>query len=189
MDMINTEGARVPAPKASPEMTANDVIEIVQLFNQNHIELCIDGGWGIDALLGEQTRTHADLDIAVQHKDVPQIRAMLEARGYREAPRDDSWECNFVLEDDQGHQIDVHSYTFDSAGQHVYGVAYPLDSLTGSGTVKGLPVNCISPDWMVKFHTGYKLDENDYHDVKALCQRYGIEVPVEYADFETSGKD
>lgn len=26
----------------------------------------------------------------------------------------------------------------------------------------------INPAWMVKFHTGYELDENDYHDVKLL---------------------
>jgi lincosamide nucleotidyltransferase A/C/D/E len=165
-------------------MTAKDVIEIVQLFNQNHIELYIDGGWGVDALLGEQTRTHADLDIAVQYKDVPQIRALLEARGYKDVPRDDTRDCNFVLGDDQGHQIDIHSYTFDAAGNHVYGVAYPFDSLTGEGSVNRQPVKCISPEWMVQFHTGYKLDENDYHDVKALCQRFGIKMPSEYKEFE-----
>jgi lincosamide nucleotidyltransferase A/C/D/E len=45
-----------------PEMTAQDAIEIVQLFEQNAIEVYVDGGWGVDALLGKQTRTHADLD-------------------------------------------------------------------------------------------------------------------------------
>ena len=67
--------------KDDPEMTANDVLEFVQLLRQYHIDVCIDGGWGVDALLGEQTRLHADLDIAVQHKDVAQIRTLLEARG------------------------------------------------------------------------------------------------------------
>lgn len=170
-------------PEDVPEMTADDVVEIVRLLDQNHIELYIDGGWGVDALLGEQTRTHTDLDIAVQHKDIAQIRALLEARGYRDVPRDDSWDCNFVLGDDQGHQIDIHSYTFDSVGNHVYGIAYPLDSLSGSGSVKGHPVKCISPEWLVKFHTGYKLDENDCRDVKALCQQFGIELPRECEEF------
>jgi lincosamide nucleotidyltransferase A/C/D/E len=36
---------------------------------------------------------------------------------------------------------------------------------------------------MVKFHTGYTLDGNDYHDVKLLCQQFGIEMPEEYAEF------
>ena len=165
-------------------MTANDVIGIVRLFNQNHIDFYIDGGWGVDALLEQQTRTHADLDIAVQHKDVPQIRALLEARGYNDVSRDDTRDCNFVLGDSQGHQIDIHSYTFDSVGNHIYGIAYPCDSLTGTGSVNGHPVKCISPEWMVKFHTGYKLDANDYHDVKALCQRFSIKMPLEYERFE-----
>jgi lincosamide nucleotidyltransferase A/C/D/E len=98
-------------------------------------------------------------------------------------PRDDTWECNFVLGDQQGRQIDVHSYTFDSESRNVYGVAYPSDSLTGEGLIAGHRVKCISPEWLVKFHTGYKLDENDFHDVKALCQRFGISMPAEYDEF------
>jgi len=168
----------------APEMTAEDVIGIMQLFNQNDIALHLDGGWGVDALLGRQTRPHADLDIAVQHDAVARIRALLEARGYRDVPRDDTWECNFVLGDDQGHQVDIHSYTFDSAGQLIYGVAYPFDALTGTGSVLGHPIQCILPEWLVKFHTGYALDENDYHDVKALCQHFGLALPPEYASFE-----
>jgi hypothetical protein len=39
-----------------PEMTAQDVIAFVQLLNQHHIDVYIDGGWGVDALLGEQMR-------------------------------------------------------------------------------------------------------------------------------------
>lgn len=171
--------------KINPEMTANDVIEFVRLLGENGIEVFIDGGWGVDALLGEQARPHADLDIAIQHKDVAQVRALLEARGYKDVPRDDSWECNFVLGDDNGRQIDIHSYTFDAEGKHIYGVAYPIESLSGTGVISGYPVKCIAPEWMVKFHTGYKLDGNDYRDVKALCQRFGIDLPAEFSEFET----
>ena len=171
-------------PKDDPEMTASDVIEIVRLLDQNRIDVWIDGGWGVDALLGEQTRTHRDLDIAIQHSDVARVRALLKARGYEDVTRDDTRDCNFVLGDDLGHQIDVHSYAFDSTGNHVYGVEYPAESLTGTGSVNGYPVRCISPEWMVKFHTGYEIDENDYRDVRALCQRFGIEMPSEYGKFE-----
>ncbi len=169
---------------ALPQMTLPDVIAIVQLFDQHRLDFHVDGGWGVDALLGGQTRAHADLDIAVRHRDVPRLRALLEARGYRDVPRDDTRDCNFVLGDDQGHQIDVHSYTFDAAGQLVFGVAYPPDSLAGHGSVGGLPVQCITPEWMVKFHSGYPLDENDYRDVKALCRRFGFELPAGFERFE-----
>lgn len=175
--------------KADPNMTAIDVIAIIQLFSQNHIDVYIDGGWGVDALLGEQTRAHADLDIAVQHKDVAQIRALLEARGFKDVPRDDTRDCNFVLGDNQGHQIDIHSYTFDSAGNHIYGVAYPYESLNGAGSVEGYHVKCISPEWMVEFHTWYKPDDNDYHDVKLLCQRFGIQMPAVYEEFDRQARN
>jgi lincosamide nucleotidyltransferase A/C/D/E len=36
---------------------------------------------------------------------------------------------------------------------------------------------------MVKFHSGYEVDETDYHDVKALCQRFGFEMPAEFEGF------
>ena len=73
-----------------PEMSAGDAVELLQLFAQHRIEVWVDGGWGVDALLGEQTRPHGDLDIALQHADVPKLRALLEARGYRDVPRDDT---------------------------------------------------------------------------------------------------
>lgn len=166
-------------------MTASDVFEIVMHFNQHHIEVCIDGGWGVDALLGKQTRRHADLDIAIPHADVESVRVLLEARGYTDVPRDDTRPCNFVLGDDLGHLIDIHTYTFDSEGRLIFGVEYPLESLNGSGAVNGYPVRCITPGWLVKFHAGYKLDENDYQDVKLLCRRFRIELPPEYQAFTT----
>jgi lincosamide nucleotidyltransferase A/C/D/E len=169
----------------NPEMTAKDAIEIVKLFELERIDLHIDGGWGVDALLGRQTRSHADLDIAVQHRDVAQIRSLLAARGYRDIPRQDTSDYNFVLGDNQGHQIDIHSYTFDRAGNHIYGIAYPVDSLNGTGSIGGYSVKCISPEWMVKFHCGYEFDEDDYHDVKLLCQHFALDLPLEYQEFET----
>jgi len=166
-----------------PEMTAEDVLAIVTLLEQNGIQVILDGGWGVDALLGRQTRPHRDLDVAVRHTDVPKIRALLEAGGYRDIPQDDTWECNFVLGDEQGHLFDLHSCTFDDTGKSVFGVAYPYESWGGNGSINGRPVRCITPEWMVKFHTGYKLDENDYHDVKFLCQQFGIEMPAIYDPF------
>lgn len=62
-----------------------------------------------------------------------------------------------------------------------------LDGGWGAGTIKGFPVKCITPDWMVKFHTGYKLDKNDYRDVKVLCERFGPTIPPEYEALKKRG--
>ena len=60
---------------------------------------------------------------------------------------------------------------------------YPAESLMGRGTVKGRVVSCISPEWLVRFHTGYDVDATDWADVSALCERFGIIVPSDYARF------
>lgn len=51
-------------------MSAEDAIELYNLFRSHGITVWIDGGWGVDALLGRQTRHHEDLDIALRHSDV-----------------------------------------------------------------------------------------------------------------------
>jgi len=162
-------------------MTALDVLDLLSLFAEHQLEVILDGGWAVDALLGEQTRPHADLDIAMPHKFVPTLRALLEARAYCEIPRSDSREYNFVMGDEKGHLVDIHTYTFDQHGKLIFGLPYPPDSLTGHGSIMGTEVRCITPEWLVKFHTGYALDKNDYQDVNALCQRFGIQLPPEYA--------
>jgi lincosamide nucleotidyltransferase A/C/D/E len=44
-------------------------------------------------------------------------------------------------------------------------------------------VACITPDWLVRFHSGYHVDETDWADVSALCERFGIPMPSEYLGF------
>ena len=167
----------------TPQMTAQDVILILNLLAKHNIEVIVDGGWGVDALLGRQTRLHEDLDLAVNHRDVPKIWELFTSMGYWEIMRDDSWECNFVLTDEHGHILDFHSCTFDENGNNIFGVDYPLASWQGHGKINGFPVRCVPPEWMVDFHTGYPLDDNDYHDVKLLCEKFGIELPGEYDEF------
>jgi lincosamide nucleotidyltransferase A/C/D/E len=167
-------------------MDARKAAELVEYLEEHGLEVYVDGGWAVDALLGKQTRPHDDLDIAVPHRFVPQLRELLAARGYRQIARDDTWECNFVLADGQGRELDVHSYVLDDAGDNVYGVSYGREHLTGSGSIDGYPVRCISPEWLVKFHSGYELDKKDFHDVRALCERFGIPLPEEFLRFARS---
>lgn len=41
----------------------------------------------------------------------------------------------------------------------------------------------LSPEWAVKFHSGYKLKEKDLRDVSALCGKFGIRLPEAFAEF------
>jgi lincosamide nucleotidyltransferase A/C/D/E len=169
-------------------MIAADVISLYTELQNLRIKIWVDGGWGVDALLGEQTRPHKDLDIAIQQRDVPQLRALLEAKGYKEIKLEDARPWNFVLGDENGREIDVHVIVLDSKGNGLYGPVengqlYPSASLTGSGVIQGHTVRCISAEWAVKFHSGYQLKEKDFLDVSALCKKFGIDLPQEYVQF------
>jgi lincosamide nucleotidyltransferase A/C/D/E len=170
-------------------MTAEEVVELYNQLESLGVEIWIDGGWGVDALLGKQTRPHEDVDIVIQQKDLPVLRGLLEDQGYRDVPRDDTSDWNFVLGDDEGHRVDVHAIVFDDKKNGLYGpvergVMYPAQSLTGTGVIDDQKVRCISAESMVKFHTGYELKESDYKDVSALCEKFGIDLPPEYESFE-----
>ncbi len=170
-------------------MTSTDVIDLYSSLEELKVEIWIDGGWCVDALLGEQTRTHSDLDITIQQKDVPKLRGLLHAQGYRDTKREIARDWNFVLGDEFGKEIDVHVIVPDHQGNGIYGPIengemYPAASLTGTGLIEGRTVRCISPEWTVKFHSGYELKEKDFRDVSALCSKFGIELPPEYAKFD-----
>lgn len=167
-------------------MNSADVLNLYTQLERLGIAVWLDGGWSVDALLGEQTRVHGDVDIVLQQQDVPGLREFLERQGYLDVPRDDTSPWNFVLGDNSGRLVDVHAIVFDAEGNGLYGppekgVMYPAVSLTERGVIDRVPVKCISPEYMVKFHTGYELRESDFHDVAALCERFGIDYPEEYA--------
>lgn len=173
--------AAFPQKEVGPKqaITSADVVDLYNKLDNWGIKIWIDGGWGVDALLEKQTRPHGDLDIALQQKDVQKAREFLEAQGYKEIKRDNEW--NFVMGDDKGHQIDFHAFIFDGKGIVIEGIKYPEGSLTGTGKINDTVVRCISPEHIVKFHTGYKLRESDYEDVVALCKKFGIDFPEEYS--------
>lgn len=166
-------------------MLSKDALELYDSLERIGVQIWIDGGWGVDALLGEQTRPHKDLDIAIQQKDLPQLRALLGSRGYKDIKTEEARPHNFVLGDGEGREIDIHVIVLDDVGNGIYGPTeegkmYPAASLTGTGAIQGRQVRCISPEWVVKFHSGYELKEKDLKDVSAICEKFGIEIPEEY---------
>jgi lincosamide nucleotidyltransferase A/C/D/E len=162
-------------------MNFEDVIDLYTKLENLNIKIWIDGGWGVDILLGKQTRFHKDMDIAIQEKDVPALRKLLEAEGYKQIREDNKW--NFVLRDDFGKEVDVHSFIFDKDGNVIDGIMYPPASLTGTASINGHTLRCIPPEFMVKFHSGYELKEKDFKDVSAICEKFNIELPQEYYKF------
>ena len=85
-------------------MSAEDVVRL--LAAMDGIDVWLDGGWGVDALLGEQTREHDDLDLVVARSDVPLLIEALGREGY-EVAKGQLPTC-IVLLDPAGRQVDVH---------------------------------------------------------------------------------
>lgn len=170
---------------ASDTVKAEDVLDLYTFAEENHIQLWLDGGWSVDALLEKQTRTHGDIDIVIQKKDIPAIVHYLESKEYKEIQRGDTSPYNFLYGNLHAQFVDFHVIKLDEQGNGIYGpkeneFVYKAQALSGIGTILGKKVQCISPEWVVKFHTGYQLREKDFHDVLAICETYKIEVPEEY---------
>jgi lincosamide nucleotidyltransferase A/C/D/E len=159
-------------------MTAEDVIQLYDDLRAKHIKVWVDGGWCVDALLGCQTRTHPDLDIAVEHKDAARLQDYLLNTGYSLDPREDTTEWNYVMQNKLGKLVDIHVFEYDEYGRNIYGIEYPYGSLTGTGIINSREVECISPEWMLTFKTAYTPKDKDRKDVQALAEKYGFIVPA-----------
>ena len=138
-----------PARALPTEMTSRDVVEILGMVERKGIRIWIDGGWAVDALLGRQTRHHADLDIVIEQKDLDAVVEMLRKRGYGPKQRSDTRPWNFALGNGVRHEIDFHVVVLDGEGNGIWGPPadgriYPADALQGIGAIRGRVVNCIS---------------------------------------------
>lgn len=158
-------------------MHRDDVLWLYNSLRDHNITIWIDGGWCVDALIGEQTREHLDLDIAIDRKDEEKLKALLSLWGYKDEPRNDTTKWNYIMIDDEGRLIDIHVFEFDVQGNNIYGIKYPKGSLTGIGTINDQQVNCITPEWIFKFKTTYEPTEKDLKDVQALAKKFGYQLP------------
>lgn len=168
---------------AEPTLTASDAVEIIGLLESAGVTVWVDGGWGVDALLDEQTRSHADLDIDVPATDLPALHRVLAAHGFVHTPAPDDRPWNFVMTDGRGRALDVHVLRMDRAGNGWYGppddqwLGWPAEDLTAVGTIAGRTVRCPSARWQMDSHDGYAVDADDRADLRALCDHFGLPLP------------
>jgi lincosamide nucleotidyltransferase A/C/D/E len=79
--MNTTDYSQPKREEPDPTMEASAVLDLYNTLENLGVQVWVDGGWGVDALLEHQTRAHKDLDIAMQERDVPQFRQLLEGNG------------------------------------------------------------------------------------------------------------
>ncbi|MFP3883541.1 MAG: nucleotidyltransferase domain-containing protein [Actinomycetota bacterium] len=173
-------------PQREQEMTAAEVDRLLDLFEELGIKVWLDGGWGVDALLGEQTRRHSDLDIVLETEAAVMLRAALLDRGFEDVATDDRRAWNYVMGDDDGTRIDFHVVEFADDGRGIYGPVengqcFPASAFAGEGSIGCRPVLCMGAEYQMQSHTGYQIGEGDVHDVMALHERFGLPLPDEYS--------
>lgn len=162
-------------------MSADDVLEVLDALEREGVEVWFDGGWGVDALLGEQTRPHDDLDVVVGIDHLPRLVVVLSQLGFTEIkPWPDSPE-SFVVADSNDRRVDIHPLRFDEVGNGVQRIkggewTYPAAGFTGTGVVGDRRVRCLTPEVQVLCHAGYQLEDDDGHDMRALNERFGVEL-------------
>jgi Aminoglycoside-2''-adenylyltransferase len=98
-------------------MEGEDVLEVLDRLESAGIVVWLDGGWGVDALIGRQTRPHSDLDLAIARDDLVQAEVLLAGAGFRhDTEAMPGVPARFVMVDELGRQVDFHPLVFDAEG-------------------------------------------------------------------------
>ena len=152
------------------------------LFLAHPISICIDGGWGVDALLRIQSRPHGDLDIIINRDDYSVLSRLLQVNGYIRESTDES-----VYISPTGLSVDIHCVRFDERGYGAFELPdggewpFPPTAFQGEGQIGNISVKCLSPDAQIQCHAqGYILTAKDLKDMLALQDRFQIVLPLQF---------
>jgi lincosamide nucleotidyltransferase A/C/D/E len=163
-------------------MPGGDVLDILAALERRDVRVWLDGGWGVDALLGSQHRVHDDLDLVLDLAAVPAVRRALQVLSFEVA--EDHLPTRMVLRSEHGQQVDLHPVTFDAEGTGRQAAAapdgsdccYPAEGFT-TGTILGRTVGCLTAEVQVEHHSGYDPRPHDRDDMDRLAQRFRVPLP------------
>lgn len=165
-------------------MSGREVIRVIDRLETSGIPAGLTGGWGIDALLGHQTRPHRDVDLGIAASQVDRAIEALTAIGYSLVV--DERPARIELAGRRG-RVDLHPIDWDrdGAGTQVgfdgRTFSYPPGSLAAVGTIDGHAVRCGTPELQIAFHVGYEPTDTDRQDMAALADSFGVSLPEPYS--------
>lgn len=144
---------------------------ILDLLEELNICYWVEGGWGIDVLIGNQTRQHRDVDIDFDATREEVLLSKLQELGY-EITTD--WRPSRVELYHPAHgYIDLHPLIINGAGDarqaNPEGGWYDFKSEWFTQSFfEGRTIPCLSLEAQRLFHSGYELREVDKLDLKIL---------------------
>jgi lincosamide nucleotidyltransferase A/C/D/E len=154
---------------AGRQMPPSTVVTVVQALRDAGISCWLAGGWGVDALVGEQTRAHGDLDVVVD-RDLPNVETRVEAAlasiGLLRAGSESSIEPlprTWVHTDGRGTTVEVLPANL---------AAPPFNGPTSfqEGRVAGAPVPCVSVEVQLRLRSGYRHRARDRRDITLMSR-------------------
>ena len=120
-----------------------------QWFVEGGVACWVMGGWGVDALLGRETRTHHDLDLLISVDDLGRLRRLLIESRWIDVDGSQH-PTAFVEVDSQGRELDIHVVRLVPASAPILLCDVPWQftdvSLAAVGTLAGSTVACVSAD-------------------------------------------
>jgi lincosamide nucleotidyltransferase A/C/D/E len=163
-------------------MSAEQAVTFYDLLNRHGIRCWLMGGWGVDALLGRVTRAHKDLDLLILLADLPDYANLVRSQGFtRKLEWSESQpivvdgvsvDSAFVDAHPDGREVDVHVIDIDHESSivqlHRDPWPLPADTLSGSGTVAGRKLRCVSRAAQLAMHSDYDLPAHHREDVRLL---------------------
>ena len=173
-------------------MHAADVVEIIDALESVGVDVWVEGGWGIDALLGKQTRPHDDLDVFIRTDDTEAAIRVTGGLGF--SLMTDELPQGFVVRDTVDRRIDFHPIRFRSDGSAVQEIngggewVFSAPGILGTGSINGREMRCLTQGEQAVRATdqpgdaGYEPDETDRRDIQLLRERFGITLPYPYAN-------
>jgi lincosamide nucleotidyltransferase A/C/D/E len=153
-----------------------DVLGVSATLAEAGIPHWVGGGWGVDALVGRQTRPHRDLDLAVDATRLDEAVRLLARLGYH--PETDWLPIRLELAAEGDRWVDLHPLVFGAdgegrqAGPDGTHFAYPAADLV-TGAVAGHPLPCLSSRLQRVFHSGYPPRAVDRADLALLAELTG----------------
>jgi lincosamide nucleotidyltransferase A/C/D/E len=153
------------------ETGLSQVLEVLAALSTLGCRFWLEGGWGVDALVGHQTRAHRDLDVDLDARCEEPALAVLAEMGYTV---ETDWRPNRVELCAAGRgRVGLHPLLVDedgSARQAALDGAFHVfpRSFFVAGSLAGVPVPCVSAVAKRRFRSGYELRSIDLHDLAVL---------------------
>lgn len=152
-------------------MSLSEVLALLDAVRTLGCRFWLEGGWGVDALVGRQTRAHRDVDLDFDAAYEPAVLQVLAGAGYT---IETDWRPNRVELAAPGRGwVDLHPLIIDKKGNARQAALdggwheFPWTWFT-TGTLDGVTVPCFSLEAQRFFHTGYELRDVDRHDLAQL---------------------